>query len=703
MTPVMGQTEAMSAEWSDSPIKSQAEDEFGRSAYAAHAAKLIVRTHSWSDSVVFSLTGPWGSGKSSMLAMITEELERTNDDWRVARFTPWATNDVNGLLGDFYASLTSAFPTRRAKRFRAALGTMVQVSAPAANMLPWGGSAVAAIADNAGAALKNQPPWDKAFQQAAAELKALATPVLLIVDDIDRLQTQELLALLKVIRLLGRFPGVHYLLAYDEATLFQALTEANLVVNDGGAGRFMEKIVQYPLVVPPLLPTQLLSRLEVGLNSALAQAGRSEVTTDRLRRLTEVYLSQLSTPRAIDRYLAQLRHHLPLIDESEVDDGDVILLTLLRTAFPTLYVQLPRWRNQLISGHTGKIQDVSPAIRYEPFDEQILLDSLPESAKRDAETLLFELFPKLHSPQTNSGPTNRRICNEYYFDRYFAMGIPSHDIADSEVALAVEQATHGNIGTLQSLLRRDSDETLLLVIDKAQNSTDAIERDTTGNKKRLLLLAAILPTLAQTPDNPAVFVSPRNRVLGWSASLLKSVTDSASPTDVTETLTNSPDLVTQLDVVYYLRTDEYPIWMEGVLLALRQSAGETFLTNLRLRDAAPEQDRPISLVYFLQDHYLAEDLTRGIAAGLEANDFRIEDLAARFVTRRMLTGEANGKWRLHEFAQDLFSKFAPAVTDPWYDSPTIEVDELDISWANRRAFAAGRAIQPPDVSNPERV
>lgn len=93
MTPVMGQTEAMSAEWSDSPIKSQAEDEFGRSAYAAHAAKLIVRTHSWSDSVVFSLTGPWGSGKSSMLAMITEELERTNDDWRVARFTPWATNE----------------------------------------------------------------------------------------------------------------------------------------------------------------------------------------------------------------------------------------------------------------------------------------------------------------------------------------------------------------------------------------------------------------------------------------------------------------------------------------------------------------------------------------------------------------------------------------------------------------------------------
>lgn len=191
-----------------------------------------------------------------MLAMISEEFDATYPSWQVAWFTPWATGDVAGLLGDFYTSLSQALPRRRSKQIRNTLGTLAQVSAPAANAIPWAGGAAASAADAVGAALKKQTPWDKAFKAAADELKKLSTPVLLIADDIDRLQTEELLALLKVVRLLGRFPGVHYLLAYDESTLFQALSETNLVgEDDSAAARFMEKIVQYPLVVPPAVHT----------------------------------------------------------------------------------------------------------------------------------------------------------------------------------------------------------------------------------------------------------------------------------------------------------------------------------------------------------------------------------------------------------------------------------------------------------------
>lgn len=60
--------------WSDAPIKSAGEDSFGRSVYAQQIAHLIQEAHSWEDSIVFGLTGPWGSGKSSMLAMIEEQL-----------------------------------------------------------------------------------------------------------------------------------------------------------------------------------------------------------------------------------------------------------------------------------------------------------------------------------------------------------------------------------------------------------------------------------------------------------------------------------------------------------------------------------------------------------------------------------------------------------------------------------------------------
>jgi predicted KAP-like P-loop ATPase len=92
--------------WPDSPIRSQAEDQFNRTPYAVQAAELIANAHTWDESVVFGLTGAWGAGKTSMLAMIEEELRRNHKQWRVARFSPWATGSVDGLLGDFFTTLT---------------------------------------------------------------------------------------------------------------------------------------------------------------------------------------------------------------------------------------------------------------------------------------------------------------------------------------------------------------------------------------------------------------------------------------------------------------------------------------------------------------------------------------------------------------------------------------------------------------------
>ena len=105
------------------------------------------------------------------------------------------------------------------------LGAILQISAPAAKLIPWVGDTASGAAEMAGDALQKQLSWDKAFQEASAELKDLDLPVLVIADDIDRLHGQELLALLKVVRLLGRFPGVHFLLAYDEQTVTETLSE----------------------------------------------------------------------------------------------------------------------------------------------------------------------------------------------------------------------------------------------------------------------------------------------------------------------------------------------------------------------------------------------------------------------------------------------------------------------------------------------
>ena len=45
--------------------------------------------------------------------MIVEQLQEQDANWCIARFTPWATSDVAGLLGEFYSCLAEALLLQR--------------------------------------------------------------------------------------------------------------------------------------------------------------------------------------------------------------------------------------------------------------------------------------------------------------------------------------------------------------------------------------------------------------------------------------------------------------------------------------------------------------------------------------------------------------------------------------------------------------
>jgi predicted KAP-like P-loop ATPase len=413
--------------WNDAPITALADDRLDRAPYARIIANLIDEGHSWDDSIVFGLTGPWGSGKTSMLGMVEEALgERgRNPAWRVAHFTPWATGDVDGLLGDFYSSLAEAMPTVRGHdRLRKALGTLAQVTAPAAKAIPWAGEAIAEAAGTTGRALASRPSWDHAFKKATAEFKDQLTPILVVADDIDRLQPDELLALLKVVRLLGRFPGVNYLLAYDEETLFNTLAGTNTVSDGEIAGKFMEKIVQYPLFIPPLSVRRLTEFLVSGLSGS-ANSIDFDMESVPFGGLSSVCLPFLQTPRSIERFLAQVRHRAKMYAHTNTELEVVVAMTLLRSTFPALYQQLPMSRDLLANKPVlmgiGPDEDVLESGRAEIAS---LIDrNVSSRSQNAARALMYYLFPLYHpsrGPRDRS-TTSARLCDERVFDISLSM------------------------------------------------------------------------------------------------------------------------------------------------------------------------------------------------------------------------------------------------------------------------------------------
>jgi KAP family P-loop domain len=73
-------------------------------------------------------------------------------------------------------------------------------------------------ADEAAKFATEQPTFMQRFDAISKAIKQAGRNVLVIIDDVDRLHGDELLGVMKAVRLLGRFDRVHYLLSYDDST-----------------------------------------------------------------------------------------------------------------------------------------------------------------------------------------------------------------------------------------------------------------------------------------------------------------------------------------------------------------------------------------------------------------------------------------------------------------------------------------------------
>ncbi|MBK0296439.1 hypothetical protein IAE22_30745, partial [Bacillus sp. S34] len=129
------------------------------------------------DSVVFGLVGPWGSGKSRVLADVQGSL---TGDWKAVQITPWAASDSTALQLDFLRALASTFPTAANHKIDAK-GMLEKYSnyfTPLLGMIPVAGQAVKGITQEALNAITKQKPWHDTFDDLAKDLRSSGRRVL---------------------------------------------------------------------------------------------------------------------------------------------------------------------------------------------------------------------------------------------------------------------------------------------------------------------------------------------------------------------------------------------------------------------------------------------------------------------------------------------------------------------------------------------
>lgn len=457
------------------------DDRYGWSRTFVPMLARVTRQWPPRDGLTFGIYGSWGSGKSTVLNLLESQLLTDHQKYPntyVVRFNPWFYDSPHALVMSFFSSVGSVLDTDKGKKWSAAgsalkkLGVFLSVASKGFNF--FGASYDTQALTSAAKAVKEvgeevislADEREESLRETRDELCKYLTElgnaggrIMILIDDVDRLDSEELFTLLRLLRTIADLPSITLLVAMDELRVSEVLNTAR----GRGYGRaYLEKIVQAHVHVPLPAPEAMNEHLRDGIGTVLREA-RAQIpqSLSTPENCDEVLNRIIRTPRDLVRYLNGLRILTLARPTWDLDATDAIHLAALHVFYPEVYERVRRNKDSLTHMSDGG-PSAQPVRTLEWFltggEEATKNDSRSEGAAE----LIREMFGDLGSrPAPGSHQPSlaaRRIASFEVFDAYFALDAEPESISRSVVQTLVgnlvEAAQVGNKQEFSDLLKR---------------------------------------------------------------------------------------------------------------------------------------------------------------------------------------------------------------------------------------------------------
>ncbi|MCZ4273380.1 KAP family P-loop NTPase fold protein [Maritalea porphyrae] len=440
--------------FNDSPIENTEDDRYGVSPFALALAKSILNIEKPLGTTI-ALHGPWGSGKSSAVNLIRSALDEKKDEgFVVTEFKCWWYTGEEALALAFLQNLNAILSDTlkdKVKNLVPKLGRGLLQAGPivgsAIALTPAGplGLLVGGTFDFAKRFFPEGDTLESTFQKLASILEGEDRRFLIIIDDIDRLNPEEALAIFRLVKSVGRLPNVIYLLVFDRALAEAAVREK--YPSEGP--HFLEKIIQAGFELPSPLQTDLNEAILASVSEICGQPEDDQVVRF-MNLFYDVVAPYITSPRHVARFQNAISVTWPAI-ANEVNVADFVALEVLRLYEPDLFGTIRLHKNQVCGTRQDRGGEQDGNSRFDAF-----LIGIPKERHELVKTALRRLFPSMEDmgyggEWVNEWSSERRVCVETHFDSYFRLSLSDEALSSQKVAEIINQADKRDF--IQSNLR----------------------------------------------------------------------------------------------------------------------------------------------------------------------------------------------------------------------------------------------------------
>lgn len=339
----------------DLPIKKSEQDLIGRTSFAERLSGLLKSAAS-PEPLVIGLYGAWGSGKTSVINLVENELCCSGEDsgahLAVVRFEPWSYLTAEQLLAQFLKDVGRALEAGTlhgkgsevleafADYSGALIASAISIAFSSGDCFaaPLAGAATSVFAGRLTSRLKRSAAKvgsvsskKKALEKALLKFNGR---VVVIIDDVDRLPNDQVRMVFQLVASLAKLPKINYLLSFDEAVVTRALGE----IQKCDGSEYLEKVVQIPIRLPSISAGDLERILLRDLETIFEMFSYRQDDLDNARwgGICRTFLkNRFATIRDVRRFTNALMAKLAILPRFCCFE-DVVALTVVELEAPQL-------------------------------------------------------------------------------------------------------------------------------------------------------------------------------------------------------------------------------------------------------------------------------------------------------------------------------------------------------------------------------
>lgn len=379
--------------------------------YVSDLLALMPHYRLMKESLAIGISGNWGSGKTSFLKSMQKQM---NADYRVVTFNPWTCTDKEQIISQFFALMREQTENNEESLHEAI--QKYQDIVLDADIHP----AITFLAKILPLSKKEETLESLKDKIEEAITIDGSKPFAIFIDDLDRLEGNELFEVLRLIRITANFRNFVFVVAYDRDYICNVLNESKYIKR---AEEYIQKIFHLEVSLPKFEDDTLL---DVFMEEVVRIASLNERQATRLRQLvmqllnidglsfTDFVPNFRQARRFANVFALNLKSILAHTKDFVVKD--FIGVELLHFAYPEIHRTLMYKPMILLKLNKGGFSK-SKLLVYEGKDNT------------PSDKLLRKLF---YSNNNETQLTSREVRSQLSYANYFCYRLPNNSIGTTE-------------------------------------------------------------------------------------------------------------------------------------------------------------------------------------------------------------------------------------------------------------------------------